>query len=216
MAENDGNDVDRRKVLASALGVVAGAAAWTMGTPGEVEGANGNPVILGQENDATATTTVNCTGMHAVAAYTDTGDAFHGISSGTNSSGVFGAGDDASGYGVFGYHAASGARAALGAPDAALWASQFGAPWALKVEGKVSMSRAGRALIKAGSTFVDVDLRPLGGLGGTPVTIGNLMTYRAGIWVVAVRPNKPSRGWLRITINQPDSSDVRVGWLVIG
>jgi hypothetical protein len=216
MADSDNNNVDRRKVLASVLAAVAGAAALAMGKPTDAEGANGSPVILGQTNDATATTTVSCTGTHAVEAFSDAGDAFRGISSGPNSSGVFGAGDDDTGYGVFGYHTASAARAALGAPDAALWASQYGAPWALKVVGKVSLSRAGRAIIKAGKKSVDVDLHSLGGLAGTPVAIGNMMSYRSGVWVVAVRPNIPSAGWLRITLNKAVESDARVAWLVIG
>jgi hypothetical protein len=216
MADSDNHKVDRRRVLASALGAVAGAAALAMGTPAAVQAANGGPVTLGQDNDATATTTVNCTGAHAVMATTNSGDAFRGLSSGANASGVFGSGGEATGYGVFGYQQVNAGRAALGAPQAALWASQFGAPWALKVEGKVSLSRAGRATIKAGKKSVDVDLQSLGGLSGAPVVIGNLMNYRSGVWVVAVRPNVPSAGWLRITLNTAVKSDTLAAWLVLG
>ena len=51
---------------------------------------------------------------------------------------------------------------------------------------------------------------------GQPVLIGKLMNYRSGVWVVAVRPNVPSAGWLRINLNQAVSTDTRAAWLVIG
>jgi hypothetical protein len=216
MTGSDKQSVDRRSLLASALGAVAGALAWAVGRPAAVQAANGDPVNLGEENDATASTTVNCTGTHAVIATTNSGDAFRGSSSGANASGVFGSGGAETGYGVFGYQQVNLSRAALGGPDAAVWASQFGAPWALKVEGKVSLNRAGRAIIKAGNKSVDVDLRSRGGLSGAPVVISNLMTYRSGVWVVAAVPNVPSAGWLRITLNQAVNSDTRAAWLVIG
>jgi hypothetical protein len=187
-----------------------------MGTPAAVQAANGESVTLGETNDAASTTVVNCSGVHAVHVTAASGDALRGFSAGDNASGVFGAGSAATGYGVYGYQTTNTGRAALGAPQAALWASQFGAPWALKVEGKVSLKGAGRAMIKAGKKSVDVDLHSLGGLSGTPVLIANLMTYRSGVWVVAVQPNVPSAHWLRITLNKAVASDTRAAWLVIG
>ena len=87
---------------------------------------------------------------------------------------------------------------------------------ALVVDGKASFSRSGRVTIPAGADHVDVDLKPKGGLAGTPLCFANLQVRRAGISIAAVRPNVPSLGKIRIYLNQPVSSSTTVAWIVLG
>jgi hypothetical protein len=87
---------------------------------------------------------------------------------------------------------------------------------ALVVDGKSTFSRSGRATIPAGTDHIDVDLKPKGGLAGTPLCFANLQVRRAGIHVEAVRPNVPSFGKLRIYLNQPVSTSTTVAWIVLG
>jgi hypothetical protein len=87
---------------------------------------------------------------------------------------------------------------------------------ALVVDGKATFSRSGRATIPAGADRVDVDVKPKGGLSGTPLCFANLQVRRAGVHIEAVRPNVPSFGKLRIYLNQPVPSSTTVAWIVLG
>jgi hypothetical protein len=87
---------------------------------------------------------------------------------------------------------------------------------ALVVDGKATFSRSGRATIPAGADHIDVDLKPKGGLSGTPLCFANLQVRRTGVHVEAVRPNVPSFGKLRIYLNGPVSSSTTVAWIVLG
>jgi hypothetical protein len=216
MKDDETARIGRRALLGAAVGGAAAAAAAALAAPSAVLGANGDAMHVGEDHAATATTSVTCTGTHAIAASTNSGDALRGGSTGGNGSGTFGYTSSPTGYGVFGYNMTNAGRAALGAPQAALWASQFSAPLALKVEGKASFSRSGRATVLAGKSFVDVNLGPKGGLGGTPLCFANLLSYRAGVYVAGVRPNYPALGRLRIYLNRSVTSAVNVAWLVLG
>ena len=87
---------------------------------------------------------------------------------------------------------------------------------ALAVDGKATFSRSGKATIPAGADHIDVDVKPLGGLGGTPLCFANLQTRRAGVHVEAVRPNVPSFGKLRIYLNKAVTASTAVAWTVLG
>jgi len=88
---------------------------------------------------------------------------------------------------------------------------------ALKVLGKAVFSRSGRVLVPKGRAYVDVDLRPWGGLGGAPLCFANILTRRAGVHVETVRPNYPVTGKLRIYLNKVPSSttSTSVAWIVM-
>ena len=87
---------------------------------------------------------------------------------------------------------------------------------ALVVDGRAKFSRSGRATVPAGASHVDVDLTAKGGLGGTPLCFANVMTRRPGVHVETVRPNSPSSGKLRISLNQAVPGSTFVAWLVLG
>lgn len=123
-----------------------------------------------------------------------TGTGVYGLSGGSvpaapAHTGVFGYSD--SGYGVY-------AKAASGV--------------ALRVSGKAAFSRAGRARIAAGRSYVDVIVA--GGLAGSPVGLANLLTKRSGFYVAAVRPNYPSAGKMRIYLNKALGSATYVAYFV--
>ena len=86
---------------------------------------------------------------------------------------------------------------------------------ALQASGKVKFSRSGRASIPANQSYVDVTVP--NGLSGTPLPFANLVTYRAGVYVAAVRPNYPTTGKLRIQLNKiaSTSSTTSVAWMVL-
>ncbi len=44
----------------------------------------------------------------------------------------------------------------------------------------------------------------------------NLLAYRSGVSVAAVRPNYPSTGKLRIYLNKAIASNTYLPWLVLG
>ena len=85
---------------------------------------------------------------------------------------------------------------------------------ALWVNGKAVFSRSGRATVASGHSYVDVTVT--GGLAGTPLCFANLMTYRSGVSVAAVRPNYPSTGKVRIYLNKAVTASTYVAWMVMG
>ena len=87
---------------------------------------------------------------------------------------------------------------------------------ALVVDGKARFSRSGRVNIPAGAVRIDVDIKLLGSLGGTPLCFANLQTRVARVHVEAVRPNVPSFGKLRIYLNKAVTASTPVAWVVLG
>jgi hypothetical protein len=83
---------------------------------------------------------------------------------------------------------------------------------ALQVSGKVRFSRSGRAAVAAARSYVDVSVA--GGLTGTPLCFANLLTYRSGVYVAAVRPNYPTVGKVRIYLNKAVTASTYVAWFV--
>jgi hypothetical protein len=144
------------------------------------------------------------------------GTALRGVAvmgtSATTGTGVHG--DSYDGTGVDAYSAYGTAVAADGTRGTAIHASSWKGS-ALKVHGKVRLNRSGRATVRAGRRSVTVDLAGRGGLAGTPLCFANLLAHREGIWVVAVQPNTPSSGKLRIYLNRTVTSPITVAWLVL-
>jgi len=87
---------------------------------------------------------------------------------------------------------------------------------ALQVAGKAAFSRSGRAPVPRGRAHVDVDLGTKGGLSGTPLCFANLLYYRSGVHVAAVRPNYPTAGKMRIHLNRAVTAATNVAWVVLG
>jgi hypothetical protein len=216
--------ITRRAAILTALGA-AGGAAIALAAPPEARAADGEPVTLGQTGTATATTTIETTGAHALVARTDLGDAVRGFSTAEHGIGVLGVAESALGNGVGAATMVANGNAllavnygnqglgALETPTAGVLARQNEADWALRVDGRVTLDRSGRATIEAGRRFVVVSVP--GGLAGTPLAFANLMSYRSGTYVASVRVNEPSAGKLRIDLNRSVTKPTRVAWLVL-
>jgi hypothetical protein len=204
----------RRSVIAAAAGAAAAATVATIGGPLAVFATDGDPLLAGQVNEANTTTVLRGAGL-VVESFQDpdspvSGDAVRGRAGkgsgvagvtegpawGAHTAGVFGLSAVQQGYGVVGWNAEHGVG--------------------LYVRGKVKLStRSGRALIRAGRASVDIDLRATGGLSGTPLGFANLVSYRPGVHVAAVRPNYPVAGKARIYLNRSVTADTYVAWFVL-
>ena len=204
----------RRAVLAAGVGVAAATLASTL-RPLPISAATGDPLMLGQDNDAAAETRLTgrltvvsperaavtaISDRLAVEGISDTGTALYGASdgaSGWSTSGVHGHATRIGGHAVSATHAAEGV--------------------ALFAHGKVKFeTRSGRATVTAGRSVVDIDLRAKGGLSGTPLIFANLLDHRPGVYVAAVRPNYPVLGKARIHLSRAVTASTHVAWLVLG
>lgn len=87
---------------------------------------------------------------------------------------------------------------------------------ALRVEGKASFSRSGRASVAKRRSYVDVSVA--GGLTSSASVLATLQTLRSGVYVAAVRTNFPSAGKARIYLNKVASLTATspVAWFVFG
>lgn len=208
----------RRSVLAAGLGAVAASAAVTLARPLAASAADGDPLILGQSNQADTPTTLegvlgvgpslevlndvplpNPINVYAILGRSVNGPGVLGESLGSHglaSCGVQGVAVNEAGVGVSAFNVEGGT--------------------ALHVMGKARLpDRSGRATVLAGRSSVDIDLRQTGGLGGTPLCFANLMSYRPGAFVTTIRPNYPVRGKARIYLNRVVSANTFVSWLVL-
>ena len=85
---------------------------------------------------------------------------------------------------------------------------------ALRVDGKATFSRSGRATVPRGRSAVDV-LAP-GGLDALSLVLAVPMMNRPGVFVQAVVPN-PATGTFRINLNRVASStsSTPVAWFIV-
>lgn len=142
------------------------------------------------------------------------GTGVFGASGGTNTlpdtppvkTGVYGyAAQDASANGVYG-------RSTTGT---GVYARADAGGTALKVAGKALFSRAGKATVTKGRSYVDITVP--GVLTSHSVIHATLQYYRTGVAVAGVRPNYPSTGQARIYLTKVASttSSTFVGWFVV-
>lgn len=84
---------------------------------------------------------------------------------------------------------------------------------ALHVVGKSKFSRAGKATMAAGRSYVDVTVP--GGIAANTIVIATLHTYRPGVAVSSVRLNYPTAGKARIYLTKvpSTSSSTSIGWI---
>ncbi len=230
----------RRTVLRAALGAAMGAAGALIGRPTPAAAADGEAVLQGTTNTASTTTTLRVPSLlsdpvmpgpallvessgdglavglevHSREEFAIVADSIMGGVLGTslNSYGV--AGFSTRDVGAFGSSdAAVGVRGESKSGTGGVFASDSGT--ALYARGLVRLSRSGRTTVEAGHAVADIDLRASGGLAGTPLCFANLMTYRPGVFVTAVRPNYPVAGKARIYLNKPVTGRTYVAWVVL-
>lgn len=196
-------------------------------------------------NEASASTAIHTTVGSGFKAETAAGSqaGLEGRSSAVTGSGigVYGEGDAPNGYGVFGFAPAStGAPKgvygqAIGPTGIGVMGQSLGGVStigvygtgagvgvraesndgvALDVLGKAKFKRSGRASVLANAKYVDVTVP--GGLTANSLVHATIQTYRAGVSIVAARPNWPTAGKIRIYFNKVASttSSTPVAWMV--
>ena len=170
----------RRALLTAAVAATAVTVAEAVARPLPVAAANGDPLVLGTANTATAETAIANDTSTRVLAVTTTGLGREAVY-----------GDALLGIGVHGISAsATGVRAE----------SEGGK--ALQVVGRAYFSRSGKATVTAGHLSVTVTVP--GGLSGTPLCFANLRSYRSGV-AVGLSAELPDRGQ---DADLPDEDDV--------
>ena len=215
----------RRALLAAAAGAAAATVVAAVERPLPVAAVDDDVIQQGHTYYGTTVTTLvtqNDVAMEGITSSTEGNPAIWG--QGLTSTGVLGL--SSSGIGVNG--AATDGVGVLGTTDSGTAVdamangsgtgvqaySATGA--ALAVQGKATFSRSGRVTVPRGKTYADVDLASKGGLSGTPLCFANLMSYRPGVYVSAMRPNYPSTGKLRIYLNKAATASTYVAWVVLG
>lgn len=103
---------------------------------------------------------------------------------------------------------------AAGTGTGGFFASESG--HALRIEGRASFNRSGRASIPKNRAYVDIT--PTGGIPSGCGIVATLQTYRSGVYVAAVRLNYPTAGKARIQLNKVASttSSTAVAWFAFG
>jgi hypothetical protein len=201
----------RRAVLAAAAGAVAATAASAISRPAGVRAGTDGDVVLGAENTANTPTILRNPSGPALEAHTEgfpAAIAAYGDDIGTTA--VFAQGDR-NGLMATGGPAGAGVVAVAGREGNL--AGNWGA--AIDVQGPAIFSRSGRLTMAAGRSYADIDLRLKGGLWFTSLCFANLMSYRPGVHVAAVRANYPVAGKARIYLNRAVSNRTFVAWFVI-
>lgn len=208
----------RRAILAAATGAAAATAAAALGRPLSAVAADGDPLMLGQQNEAETVTVLD--GVFGIKPSLEVSNQvpvpneiniYAIYASSANGPGVIGESHGSFGIPSSGVHGQALKEAGIGVTAIN---SEHGR--ALHVSGKAEFStRSGRATVRAGMAVTDIDLRSKGGLSGTPLCFANLSSYRPGVYVAAVRPNHPVAGKARIYLNRTVTSNTSVAWFVL-
>ena len=173
--ETNGTDArSRRAILAAATGAVAATAAAALGRPLSAVAADGDPLMLGQQNQADAVT-----GLDGVFGVTPSLEVSNQVpvpndintyaiyASSANGPGVIGESHGSFGIPSSGIHGQAIKAAGIGVTAIN---SEHGT--ALHVSGKAQFAtRSGRATVRAGMAVTDIDLR----FEGWPVGLAALL-----------------------------------------
>jgi hypothetical protein len=209
----------RRGLLATGVGVVSLAAAETVGRAAPAQASNGQPVLLGVTNDATAVTEIYATSSSGIGqaklGVPDSGAGLVGIGT---SVGVSGQGDDGTNaYGVQGvaYNSGTGVIGVAGAPaigeGVGVTAQHTSGGTALQVIGKAAFSRSGTLTIKAGDSAVT-----LTGVALTAASmiLATLQNDVPGVYVQSAVPDV-SEGSFTIHLSKAVPTSTTVAWFVV-
>jgi hypothetical protein len=158
------------------------------------------------------------TGVYGEARGGNGSSGVHGVYNGGSSLGigVFGVGTTIGSFGVVGSSGSGVAVQGQTATGVGLRGYSSGSGPALRVDGRATFSRSGRASVAANKSHVDVT--PSGGLASSANVLATLQRKRSGVYVAAVRINYPTAGKARIYLNKVASTtkSTPVAWFVLG
>ncbi|MET1050379.1 MAG: hypothetical protein ABWZ55_12210 [Acidimicrobiales bacterium] len=212
----------RRGLLTGLAAGAAGALAAEVLRPGVAGAADGQPVVLGRDNQADNSTTITMStanaGLKAVTNADDgslVGENTAADGYGLRGSGVY-IGVNAVG-GSIGTYTVSDYGVALDALtyDGVAVKGSVAVPslgYALETNGRVKFSSAGRIAVAAGQAKV-----VLSGLALSPssLVLATLQTRKKGLFVEAAVPDLASSS-ATVYLNKPAPTAVELGWFVIG
>lgn len=196
----------RRSVLTAGAAAAGALALQSVAASVGARAADGQPMILGTDNDAASSTgLVGTSGSGPALRLTQTnpaGGSALEVNGGVwvGSGGVLSHGG--SGTGLSGSATTGTAVAASAEPGGV----------ALRVNGRVAFSRSGMVVVKAGhrtATVRQIGLRP------SSRVLATLQQHRAGITVAAAVPTPGPPGRIVIYLNRAVGSDTRVAWFVL-
>jgi hypothetical protein len=212
----------RRALLAGALGGLGALAAGAIGRASPARAANGGPVVLGQLNTATLSTSIDTTTGSALHGESSAigADAIHGFASATTggSWGVRGSSASSQGSGVVGQAAAAsgltyGVQGTSNSPSGAgVYGTNNGGGLALRAQGRAKFSTSGVATITAGHATKVIT-------PGVNVTSGSfvLLTPKTNIGSRALWFTTDASGnKFTIHISSSRSTATKVAWLLLG
>lgn len=230
----------RRALLAAGAAGAAAAVAQAV-APARVLAANGDPLKLGQTNDATATTVVVTTGAAAFRGQSDVGEGLVGQSNeksgvvGTSgsTSGVYGDTTNAEAEGVTGKNPSVGTAGALGTREhGAMGAHEAGRTFGalagpsaalfgqapldvdhhgLFVVGRAHFGTSGRLTIAANRSSVSATAPAL---TVTSMVLATLQTNHAGVYVQAALAN-PASGKITVYLNRKVPAATKVAYFIL-
>jgi hypothetical protein len=230
---NDTVQKSRRALVVGAAGGVAALAAQTLGTT-HAQAANGDPLILGQSNSASAPTELTTSAGQGLIVHSDDNNGVQASTGHASGAGVLGtsnsqtggygvAGFSSKGYGVlgqsrdsFGVYGQSETSfgvhgAATGATGVAVSAVANPGATALRVQGPAEFDRSGTVTVPARSSSVTKTGITL---SSRSLVFATLQENRRGVFVQAAVPN-PSAGSFKVHLNKKVGAATRIGWFVI-
>lgn len=191
----------RRAVLMTAFGAAAGAVAAAAGLPGRAVAADGEPLVIGQENQGDSATRLTRSSSGPVFMTEASGPGVAASARSGSGIGVYGLSD--TGHGVLG-SSVSGSGVEAWSRDG----------WALRVRrGRVKLDQvSGVATIAAGEASVAV--RSPEGIAPTSFVLLTPMTNLAGrdLWFDVQLED----GTFSIHLSSAVDESTRVAWLMIG
>ena len=237
MSEQAEGTSTRRQLLAGAAGAAAAIVATQAIKADEAQAADGDNLKLGNglTNTSSTTTTLACDGTDinallvtaagagiAIKATSSTGQAIRGegglgvrgVGLGSGAFGVFGEVTTPGSTGVMGGNGSTSGQGVWAWADSgadAIFAQNDSVGNAVRVSGKVALSRSGTATVRKGKTSVKVTGTAV---DDTTRAIATLQQHRKGVGVAAAVPNATT-DTITIYLTAPAPSATKVTWMLL-
>ncbi len=196
----------RRSVLTAGAAAAGALALQSVAASVGARATDGQPLILGTDNDAASSTgLVGASGSGPALRLTQTNPAGGGALE-VNGGVWVGSG------GVLSHGGSGTGLSGSATTGTAVVASAEPAGMALRVSGRATFSRSGRVTVRAGRRSATVTQI---GLQARSMVFATLQQYRSGVHIAAAVPTPGPPGRIVIYLNRAVGSDTRVAWFVL-